>query len=391
MRKFSFKIKIFYILYFLLFTREIIISGTTINSLIPMQFTDIISDCCLMLFTCGAILYLIFLIKFNILEMFFFFLIMFFFFISAYISGSYLLFEGMMLILCSKNLKFDEFNKFNLKTITITFFIILVLSCTGIIDMFIEVRPDDFTKTRYSLGFAHPNTLGILSFEWICEYIYMKRKQNQNGKYIISALIIFFIYLITDCRTQLIAGALLIIACLIYEKILLTGFKFSKKTIYHIFVFCFVLIFYISFKIVRYYWENPQKLQNGTIRSRIRLAMDYIDAYGCTLFGSHINLGSRTSIPGYSLGYYFLDNAYVRILVNYGIVVTLFVFFFYMTYYKKIVKKNEWVPVIISLVYLFYGLMEFLIFKICFNVFFIYMGTILYQKKKIKNIIGGNL
>ena len=308
--------------------------------------------------------------KNNIVNLIITFFIFGIFLISGYISHSLSIVFSFAIILYSTNVCFDNIVRYSLKLITIVTVIIMTLGYLGLITNVMKNR-SIFDSTRYSYGFGHPNTLALLSFQWIAEYLYHRRNRHSFKKYVAPIFVFFVIMRATYSFTFFASSFLLIFFCVLVELIEWKS-KLSKRLLKITLFFSMSIILFL----VRFYWINPYRLTRNlrTLRARFILSQNYIHAYGINIFGHKISIGSRVSIPGYRVGYFYLDNGYIRILIESGLLVFCLFIVAYYIYFRKIIQKQNTIICVITIFYLIYGFMEYKAFSVAFNIFLLHLG-----------------
>lgn len=367
----------FYLAYVFLFTKEIILNRTRINDVFGSHVVNLSATLFHALFWVCCIFILLFLQSYKVREIILIAILILIFGLSAIFTRTYILFDCLLIILCAKKINFEKYIKNVLYIQSILILGVLLLALTGIMEMgaFTRTNSGEF---RYAWGFNHPNTLSIVSFQWICQYLYLKRNDRKFKKYTLMFLIIALIYIATDSNSGLIMSVFIVGGTFIYEKIVDKVFdlkQIKKIASRLVFLACIVIIF-----IVRYYWINPDKLSATTLVSRINLSRNYLVAYGVNLFGHKITQGAYVSIPGFPKGYYFLDNAYVWLLVSFGLLAFLCVFIGYIRLIRKLLHSGEWNLILIVFAYLIYGITEHTTLIFSFNSSLIVFYTVIYNK-----------
>ena len=108
---------------------------------------------------------------------------------------------------------------------------------------------------------------------------------------------------------------------------------------------------------------------NKTLSGRISIQNYYLYNYKIKLFGQNIN---------YKMS---LDNAYLRLLINYGIIGYSAFLLILNKMLKESKKQNNLYFIIISL--LFYGIMEWFLIRPGLNIFLVFFSTIIkFDNKK---------
>lgn len=369
---------LYYIAYVSFFVKTVLFEKSQIDSMLNVKVIELASTICTLLFLINCIIIMLLLQTYTKKEIYIIFLLIILFSISALQSRSITLISGLILIISSKKIDFDKFSKLSLIIQMIVVGFIITLALSGSIDVGTNIRYYN-GEIRYALGFRHPNTLAMLSFQMICQYIYIKRKKNSYKKYLISLLSIVVIYRITDSNTALLMSLSVIFLTLIYEKIIQRRFNYRKieKIVKKMLKFSGSLVLIIC----GYFWMNPDRLNAITMVSRIRLIKNYFEAYGINLFGNKIIIGTDVTLPGLSTGYYYLDNAYAWILIKFGVLVFICLLFAYIIYFRKLIQHREFNMVIIVFVYLIYAISEINPFIIVFNSTMIGLSSIIYSNK----------
>lgn len=367
----------FYLAYIFLFTKEIILNRTRIYDVLGSHIVNLAATMFHVLFWACCIFILLFLQSYKVREIILIAILIIIFGLSAMFTKTYILLDCLLIILCAKKINFEQYIKNTLYIQSFLILGILLLALTGIIEMGAVTRTNS-GESRYAWGFNHPNTLSIVSFQWICQYLYLKRKDRKLKKYALMFLIIALIYIATDSNSGLIMSLFIVGGTFIYEKIVdkVFDFKQIKKIASKlVFLACIGIIF-----IIRYYWVNPDKLSATTLVSRINLSRNYLVAYGVNLFGHQITQGAYVSIPGFPKGYYFLDNAYVWLLVSFGLLAFLCVLIGYILMIRKLFRSGEWNIILIVFAYLIYGITEHTTLIFSFNSLLIAFYTVIYNK-----------
>lgn len=368
---------LFYFAYTLLFVKEIILDRTRIYELLGSNIVNYLSLLCHVGFWCICIFIILFMQRYTIRELLVVLALLAFFILSVYSSKIYVLFDALLLVICSKKIDFDRYIKYSFYIQTACVCFTILLSLSGLIGQGVFVRGYDGT-IRYALGFNHPNTLALLVFQWVCQYLYLKKDNAGIKRFIFASVLTLATYVFTDSNTGFIMTIIIIVCDFIYEKLFnkLFGWNIMKRIIKTVlFVGSIVLIC-----VIRYYWVNPDKLEAQTLMARINLAKKYLTAYGINLFGQQVVSGNDVIIPGFQRGYYFLDNAYAWLLINIGVVVTVCIVVGYVLYIKNLLRNKNWNLIIAVTAYLIYALSERTTMMIVFNSLLVGFGSVVYKK-----------
>lgn len=273
----------------------------------------------------------------------------------------------IIIIYLAKDISFERIVKVDLLLISTFVFLIIALNLFGLISGTVLLRLSTDTQ-RNSMGFSHPNTLGAASFLWIANFLYLKRNQKGFYKYILSTTICIVIYLITNSYTPLIVSLIFIIA--LVARDIIEKKHVASRTFLRV---LFGSIAFATLLLIIYLWNNPNVLTGGlsTFRSRFLGSQKYLKVYGVKLFGNKIAIGLSVYLPGLGMRYGYLDNGYIRILVELGILFFTVFFYYYLSYLINAIKERDSFLLIYAFVFLIYGITEKTAFSLSFNIFLI--------------------
>lgn len=307
--------------------------------------------------------------------------------LSYLIADGHFFFDITLLIAISKNIDFEKFLKRAIILMILFAFVVICLASLDVISSVVKERVDN-TQMRNSLGFAHPNTLGLLVFEVIAGVIALERKRLKTVHLWLLLAVGVIFYFITRSQTCLLGTVLLVFAVLIYKW--LQKKALSPKRMQVLITLVIIIAAVVTILIIRYYWVRPDELGFQTLSGRITLAQKYLDAYGVNLFGHDILTGRDIALPGYAADYSYLDNGEIWYLVRLGIVGFVVFFYVYVRMIVQTIRKKEFVLCIIAVVYLVYSLTEEPALRIPFNFMIIYAAISLYDGTFLKQEKSGN-
>ena len=276
----------------------------------------------------------------------------------------------LLLIACFQ-LDFKKILKIYITVISFIIGLAALLSGTGAITMQTFERGGGI---RYALGFVHPNNVGAASFALVCSILCLGKIKEMRGRYLISIAITAAAYLISDSNTAVAMTALVIAAIFAWERLLPRAVegKSLRRTVAAALVILFVLVAGLFFLI----WRDPNLLIRispglGTLRSRFVTAQYYLDLIGSSFFGRRFD--------DYVNERMILDNGYVWIYLQHGIIFTVVFFGAQILYIRELLRKGEMELLIICVAYLIYALLENPMHQLFFNPFLIHMGIVFYE------------
>ncbi len=288
--------------------------------------------------------------------------------ISMYHSGSITFLWIMLFALAFGNIEFDRFIKFDFRIRLAILIFILLMSWAGVIDNYVVVINE---VKKQSLGFSHPNTLGIYSVVLVVEYLYI-HFENLNIKQYVSLFAIWFLLLyIGTSRAAVFLLLFIIVFTLVNKKH--NGKMLFKVKLFNLIVSVLPLILASFCYLMATLYDRKKQIWvviNDLLTTRITWANYYYENYGVSLFGTAINpISARTAaIKGLSMSNSF-DMGYVRIGVEFGFFVLLIFILAQIKLQKYIVNNNYLALLICNMFFLLLGIVENKMYSINFNVF----------------------
>lgn len=271
-------------------------------------------------------------------------------------------------IFSMKNIDFEKLLKYDIKMKIILLLLNIVFIYLGLLRNIVTYRDDG--SIRQTLGFANPNAFGGLVMSICLEWVYLKRK-NINGLTIgILILTAIGLEFLCNSRTSEICIILLVAMLFIYRKKI-----YLKKVIPYIPI---ILTIVSLFLVYLYGKQNPMALKlDDLLTTRLMCAYNFFQRYSVNLFG---NMFTSTEVW---LGYVnTLDNAYLYLILNQGIILYIFVIIVNIALFKYAIKKDDKFLIAILVVFSLYAFMERGAYFVTFNVFLLYAKDIFFKTEK---------
>lgn len=287
----------------------------------------------------------------------------------------------LLLIIAIYTVPFDKmiYIDFTLK-VAITL-LLIILPSLGLMKENILLRSDLSIRNAY--GFMHPNTLCIyltcIFFD--LSYIIFKIKNSKNSKIallVIAPFLISLIYKGTDSRMSF------IILCIFYIYLILITFLSKKmerlqsknicKEIYKYSFIFFTCVTMITIFVCKYN-NSFLYMMDNIFSNRYSYYMIYIKNTGFSIFGSEIPMSINNA---------FLDNMYLKIILNFGVIQY---FIYALCYYysnKKAIKEKNYLLAFILFLTTLQGITETNIMMPTINIYMFYFGYNLIQNNKVK-------
>ena len=283
--------------------------------------------------------------------------------------------EFVTVLIGSVGINFDKIIRYDFK-IKIGLLIFMLLMYFG------GYAASEFTiirngAERLSFGFYHPNTFAVFVMILYFEYLVVNSDKHIGINIIIGIIVALFIFGVTNSRTTLIAIIFSFLPILLQkygDRIMNNSiFKLLEKNIFLI-LLAFTLIFTILYGMGNVSARNLDTLMTG----RLDLQYYYLSRYNINLFGHDI------------LYKYTLDNGFMKMLLNYGLVTCILLLCLYRKNIAAINKNKDFLICILFLIMQFYSLSESYLFYIYINVFWLYFLSYIPTKRRTNDKIINN-
>lgn len=303
------------------------------------------------------------------------------FLITAAYAGSYTLLSAWLFIVAAKNTDFDKLVSVIYQLLFFMIPMVILLCLCGVIGDNTKIRDG---ASRYSLGFMHPNQLGVRLLLFVICHLYLHRNRLKSIDYGIAFATALFIYLVPNSQSSCMCLLILIVLLLFYQicrkyNEILSAFQGKLLLILaaavnggSILLSCF------DVKQNEILWQF-----NVWMSARFSEGYKTLKVYGVPLWGQPVYVFEEERIRmGMTdgAGKLLLDNAYMLLLIKYGILSYLIfsaAYLLLMNYYRI---KKQYVIMIILFVYAVYGIMENGLVQAYHNIFLISFSNMLYGK-----------
>lgn len=298
--------------------------------------------------------------------------------ISTKQSGYFVLLSAWMFIVASKNVKFEEVIRIAYTILRIMIPLIIILYFIGALEESTLYRNG---VLRHSLGFSHPNQLGLRLFQLLVCNFYIHRKKVHAGNYIFALLLIVAAYFIPNSQTATICMgcvSVFVMAYVFFEKYSTSLMHLFKKLLIVIGIMSNLLSVVWSVCGVEKYEILKQIDQWMSIR--FSTCHKVFQLFGSSLWGQHLYITSAERALVGIRTILFLDNAYMALMLRMGVIVYVIFTVAYIGQMMILRKKDNNILLIILVVYAIYGIMENGFFALTHNIFLLAFSDMLYRK-----------
>lgn len=303
--------------------------------------------------------------------------------VSTYITDKENLLIVMLFIISFKSIDFEKVIKYDIAVKIILITILLILYELGFTTEYVTYRADG--TVRSTLGFTHPNVLGIYILSLCADVFYLNYSKKTLLFPIFSGISIIIVNNVSNSRTSTMCMVLLLV--LWFFSLRKNNKKQIKSKLLKYSIFIFTGITYVFVCIYRMK-SSFSFLLNKIFSGRLSYINNFLSEYTIKLFGNKVNFISTQQATGSVVQAWVLDNAYFYLLIVNGIICFIIVAIAYYLFLKKLTIENDKRLICIYIVYLFLGLTESNVFDITYNIFLICLGELVfkeYSKKYINN------
>ena len=315
-------------------------------------------------------------IKLNYKNCLLYFLLLALAFFSLIKTEDSLLFQLALLLFCSIDLEFDDILRKDIKIKILLFIFIYGCYLTRNVETLFFTRNG---QIRYAFGFNQPNAFGFFVLSLFLEYVYVKKLKIMKV-IVLFFIVMYFISLAGSRGSQVTCIIFMILYTInwIKQEKLKTELNMKILSLISrwIFIILTILSIYVTVRYIK--GDGFVRILDDILSGRFYLQSLFYESYDINLLGNNIN--------------YFdtLDNAYIRAILNFGIIG--WIVYTYI-YYRMVVvadkeKNNLMLIIIFSL--LAYGVMEWYILRPAINIFLFYFSTSLIKDKLKRSDFNGN-
>lgn len=239
---------------------------------------------------------------------------------------------------------------------------------------------------RHSLGFSHPNQLGIRIFLLVVSRCYIRRDRFNFIDWGIIIGAAAFVNRVANSKTSY--YALVILACITLFDFIIKKLGMDHDTISDLLILVALganaMSLILSFiRVKQIPIINAFDIFMSKRFSQCHRTLQY---YGIKLFGQEIQLiVNRPEIGRYYR--FWLDNAYMSILLRYGPIVLIFFSSLYIFTMVMLKDMKEYILIEILCLYAIYGIMENNFFSMSQNLFLLLLSYPLYKHDVQKDIV----
>ena len=270
-------------------------------------------------------------------------------------SGSYFLFDLFFIpIFLSKIVDFNTIVK-------IFFYVIVIAVITTVFLDIYEVLPQKSFGTRgkfvrYNLGFAHPNSLGLMLMLLGMLFVLKVKKLTFDHLLVPILLGIICIVVPNSYTSAYVLFLLAFVLCLIirfqYCNLTIATQRILFVTLIVIFISIIVSVYFLSFS--DYFKDYLHKLPE-TLHCRFRFGAEAYIKYGLSIFGQPYS--PKDTYPGY----FIVDSTLFYLPVFIGIVPSIIYMLLVSRAVWLSIKCNNFVLLVVQFLIFIYSISEYIV------------------------------
>lgn len=299
-----------------------------------------------------------------------FFMIMVFIIPAVFTTEYSFLFEIVFLIIGARKIKFENILKIYLVVVSVILITAMICGWFGIIENLVY---EDWRRgNRYSFGCVYPTDFAAHIFYLVLAYVgcYYKKMKSWWGLVVMGLSVGLYklCYAYTSTLTLFLFGLCILIYSTCKGKVK----QLTVPRVSSILPAMTALIF-----------PALMTIYNGSeeLWYRLDLKLGYrllytswaIRDYGLSLFGKTVNeIGNgRTTV--YNNDYYFIDDSYMRIMIEYGMVVFVTILIMLTLISYKMLTHKQIILFLILEIICIHSIMEHHLMELAYNPFILYL------------------
>lgn len=275
--------------------------------------------------------------------------------LSAVLSANTSYVQFFILILGSFQIPFKKIAKTVLIFELALVLVIILLNATGILhDPYSTFGRNNSDVVRYNFGFKH-NTLPQFFWYFTMLFLYIKGKKTKLWMFPLLFVFNIVVYHFTDSRNEFLCTILVIILAFVYRYFYHEKLNKLIAMVARGIMPFFTAVFF-AMSILYSSHDSFLRFVNHALSGRLFYTQKTIFVEGIHLFAQKITWVGLASVQMglYDMvDYNYVDSSYLRILINYGIILFALLMIAYFFVAKYDYEKNDgyfcWIMIILAL------------------------------------------
>lgn len=279
-----------------------------------------------------------------------------------------------------RNIKFEKIAKVTYSVSFICLIIIVSCSYLGIIRNY-----EHIASGRKYIGFLYALYAPAILYNSVTNYVYCHRQKLKLKLLILFVAVDIFFYIETGSRLSCFSTlAVIIVSIFVIRN---QNFLIKHRKVLLLFIPIYIMCSTVSIYLVASYHNNIEWMYNlnEILGKRISLAQTSILRYGVSFWGKPVQWnGGGLNVYGKMSSfneYMYVDNLYMRILQQYGLIFFLLYIGLHTIVLIKCYQKREYLLMVIFIILAFHGLIDDLVLFLHSNSFWLAIGSIVFSNK----------
>ena len=220
---------------------------------------------------------------------------------------------------------------------------------------------------RHAYGIIYPTDFAAHVFYLVLAIvIYVDEKMTVVCKVWIISLVAIFLYMVANAKTSTICLIMFLVLCL-FDKIFRNKIALIGLIMEFVPILCAIGFVLLSYN---YNPEQAWMLKiNQLLTGRLELSKIGFDNYPIKMFGQFIEEVGNGSSTVDRWDYFFIDDVYVRILLEYGVVLFIVTLIILMLAINGAKKRKDFLFIMVMIVISVHSIMEHHLLEIAYNPF----------------------
>ncbi len=310
--------------------------------------------------------------------------------ISAVVSG-YLWLVGVgFLIVGAKDVKFDHILKVYLLiglTIMVAAF---VASQAGWIENLMFYSLDK--GARYSFGIIYTTDFAAHVFFLLLAFVCINNRKPSVWSMVFALALAALVFFVTSAYTSFLGILLFFVAMIVLRfldgrsVLLPQPLQYLTCVIPAVCAVGFLTCVHFYNPYNAWWW----RLDSGIFNTRLWNSANAVEEYGYSLFGQFIpEIGNGGEFT-YRTDYFFIDDSYIRIALEYGVVIFVVVLLLLGISLKRMMNANRMIMAIATLLIVVCSVMEHHLLELAYNPFLLCVFAGLCYNNTLRDFAGGD-
>lgn len=266
-------------------------------------------------------------------------------------SGNRCFLSCFLLVFSAKDQDYDKLCRFFFWFFFATLLLNLLLVGAGVLEDTLSTRWEaiNFGATRHSYGFGHPNTFGFWTLLLIFSgLLYIPRKGHRALSCLISVLLAFCVFRVTDSKAALLSSLAAIVLCLIAFRI--GPWLSSKKWSVPLCLGLYLLGIAAFLSLTLLYQEDNgfYSTCNALLSDRLAYSSAAFRSFGVKLFGAQVHFRWDP-----------VDSLYAYAPICMGLIPTVLYFGLNLISLYRAARAGRWDIVAVAFAGALYSTMEY--------------------------------